>query len=185
MEILNIPNWYIAYTRPLQEKKVITRFSKKKIEHYCPMKKVKTQYYGREKTMNVPLFTSCVFVHIAPVEHYRIKKIWEVINLVHWLDKPVAIENAEIEMLKNFLNIHTDVVLEKIPISNNRMLSGKHSLFSKDKGTMQEVRNGFVKLQWPSLGYELRANQSQELKTSINTIRPDKYQQSSLTKFAI
>ncbi|HKO79320.1 MAG TPA: transcription termination/antitermination NusG family protein [Chitinophagaceae bacterium] len=183
--MFNIPNWYIAYTRPLQEKKVIARFSQKKIEHYCPMKKVKTQYYGREKIMNVPLFTSCVFVHVAPVEHHRIKKIWEVINLVHWLDKPVAIENAEIEMLRNFLNIHTDVTLEKIPVYNNKVLPGKHNSFSKEKGAMQEVMNGFIKLHWPSLGYELRASLNHEFKTSINAIQPDKYNQSSVTKLAI
>jgi len=185
MEMFNIPNWYIAYTKPLQEKKVIARFSQKKIEHYCPMKKVRTQYYGREKTIDVPLFTSCVFVHVAPAEHTRIKKIWEVINLVHWLDKPVAIENAEIEMLRNFLNLHTDVMLEKIPVSNTRMMPEKHSPSSKEKGIMQEVMNGFIKLQWPSLGYVLRATLNQELKTTINTIQPDKYQQSSLTKLAI
>jgi transcription antitermination factor NusG len=185
MEMLNVPNWYIAYTRPLQEKKVIARFSRKKIEHYCPMKKVKVPWYGLEKIISVPLFTSCVFVRVAQGEHRRIKKIWEVINLVHWLDKPVAIENAEIEMLKNFLSRHTDVVVEKIPVSHNKALPGKHSSFSREKGIMQEVMNGFSKLQWPALGYVLRASQNKELKNSINIIQPDRYQQSPVTDFAV
>jgi transcription antitermination factor NusG len=184
MEMFTIPHWYIAYTNPLQEKKVLERFSQKNIEHYCPMKTVMTPYSGRQKTMYVPLFSSYIFVHVAPAEHCRIKKIGEVVNLVHWLDKPVVIENTEIDMLKKFLTLYADIIVEKIPVSNNSIISGKYGPFPNEKGMMQEG-NGFVKLQLPSLGYELRASVNQESKTSINTLQSDKYQQSSLTKIAI
>ncbi len=180
MKMWHTPSWYIAYTRPMQEKKVIARFTKKKIEHYCPMKKVNTYYNGRTKITNVPLFPSCVFVHIAPCDHHRVKKIWEVINIVHWLDQPVAIETAEIEMLKNFLNIHTDVILEKIPVYNSRIVPAQRPAHERP-GIMQEVRNGFVKLLWPSLGYELRVNQSQGLQTSLTTIEQEQHQSPSLS----
>jgi len=186
MEMLTIPKWYIAYTRPLQEKKVIARFFKKNIEHYCPMKNVKTPFSNRQKPMRVPLLTSCVFVHATPAELSRIKKISEVISLVHWLDKPVVVENSEMDMLRKFLNLHSDITIEKIPVSKNSMATVIHSPFLKEKEVAQEVMNSYIKLQWPSLGYELRASLThQEFKTSISAMQEDKYQQSSLTKLAI
>jgi hypothetical protein len=184
MEIVNIPKWHIVYTRPLMEKKLMTRFSQKNIEHYCPMKAIKHLSSSRQKSMPVPLFTSYVFVRVTPDKHPLIKKMWEVINLVHWLDKPIIIENAEIDMLRKFLKMCNEVTIEKIPVSKSSMATLKYNHLLPEKKNTQEV-NSYVKLQWPSIGYELKAGVNQQFATATDTTRDDQYQQPFLTKFAI
>jgi hypothetical protein len=183
MEMPVIPKWYIVYTRPLMEKKLISRFIQKNIEHYCPMKFVKPTSSYRQKTMHVPLFASCIFVYITSCQHSRIKKIWEVINLVHWMDKPVVIENAEIDMLKRFLNIYTDITIEKIPVSKT-IMALKYNQLPKEKATTQDLMNGFVKLLWPSLGYELKGRMNHEFKTVLNAVQEEKHQPVLISKLS-
>ncbi len=184
MEMLIVPKWYIVYTRPRMEKKVISRFTQKNIEHYCPMKFVKTSFSSRQKTVLMPLFASCVFVNITPDKHSRLKKMWEVVNLVHWMDKPVVIENSEMDMLKRFLNLYTDITIEKIPVSKNNIMSLKYSSVPAEQSTAQKLMNGFVKLQWPSLGYEIKGRMNHEFKTVLNAVQEEKQQPVLLTKFS-
>lgn len=175
--MLHIPNWYIAYTKPLREKKVADLFSQKNIEHYCPMKRIKPSYSGRLKTTYEPLFTSYVFAHVAPVEHRRIELIHEVISLVHWLEKPAIIRNEEINTIKKFLSLYTDIILEKISVCTNGTISVTNSPLIQEKGMVAEAMNSFVKVQLPSLGYALKANVTREFIETTNALLPDNDQQ--------
>ena len=157
MEMLHIPGWYIVYTRPFREKKVAALFSQKNIEHYCPIQIVKPQYSGFLKTTYEPLFPSYVFVHVAPVEHPRIKSMHEVINLVHWLEKPAVIQNEEIDTIKKFLSLYTGVMLEKIPVRTNGTIFTTDSHLIEGKRMVPELINGFAKVRLPSLGYAIKS----------------------------
>ena len=159
MDMLHIPEWYIAYTRPSREKKVAYLFSQKNIKHYCPTRRIKPLYSGGPKTIYEPLFTSYVFVHITPGEYSLIKQIREVISLVHWLGKPVVIRNEEIDMIKKFMNFYNDVTLEKIPVCPNRMpIITRGPVIEEEDRKVTGVMNSFVNLQLPSLGYVLKAS---------------------------
>jgi transcription antitermination factor NusG len=182
MEMLHSPDWYIVYTKLCREKKVADHFSQKNIKNYCPMKRAKPIYSDLFKSTYEPLFTSYVFVYVAPAEHPRIKKIHEVISLVHWLGKPAVIRNAEIDAIKKFLSLYNDVILEKIPVCTNNTISVMHNLLTQEEGMVPEVMNRFVKVQLPSLGYVLKA--SREPTTTIDTLHSENYQQSPVTKFA-
>ena len=184
MEMLHVRDWYIVYTSPLREKKVADLLSQKNIEHYCPMKRAKLQYSSLLRATYEPLFTSYVFVHIAAVEHCRIKLIHEVINLVHWLGKPAIVRNEEINAIKKFLSLYNDVVLEKIPVSANDTKSVIHSSLIQEKGMAPEAMNGFVKMQLPSLGYALKASVNREFIKTTDTLIFDNDQQLLSGKFA-
>lgn len=184
MEMLHVRDWYIVYTNPLREKKVGDLLSQKNIEHYCPMKRAKLQYSSFLRATYEPLFTSYVFVHVAAVEHSRIKLIHEVINLVHWLGKPAIVRNEEINAIKKFLSLYNDVVLEKIPVSDNGTKSAIHSSLIQEKGMAPEAMNGFVKMQLPSLGYALKASVNREFIKTTDTLIFDNDQQLLSGKFA-
>ena len=158
MDMLHIPEWHIAYTRPSREKKVADLFSQKNIKHYCPTRRIKPLFSGGPKTIYEPLFNSYVFVHITPVEYSLIKQIREVISLVHWLGKPVVIRNEEIDTIKKFMNFYNDVTLEKIPVCPNGMAIITHGPVIEEDGKVTGVMNSFVNLQLPSLGYVLKAS---------------------------
>jgi len=145
MDMLHIPEWYIVYTRPSGEKKVADLFSQKNIEHYYPVRRIKPLYPGGPKTIYEPLFTSYVFVNITAAAYSFIKKIPEVISLVHWLGKPLVIRNEEIDTIKKFMGFCNDVTLEKIPVCPGGM-----AIITHGPGTQE--------LLLPSLGYVLKAS---------------------------
>ena len=56
--------WYAVYTRPRFEKQVVKALLDQGIEGYLPLIKTMRQWSDRKKMVEVPLFSSYVFVHI-------------------------------------------------------------------------------------------------------------------------
>ena len=56
--------WYVLYTNPKAEKKVAEQLTKIGVINYCPLIKKVHQWSDRKKKIEIPLFTSYVFVNI-------------------------------------------------------------------------------------------------------------------------
>jgi transcription antitermination factor NusG len=154
-EIQSERKWYAVFTKALWEKKVARLLDKKKVHNYCPLTKVHRQWSDRKKVIEVPLFTSYVFVYITEKEKLAIRQTEGVINFVYWLSKPAVIQNEEINLIKRFLSEHSHVTLEKTTVQVNdriRILSGP---LMEREGNILEVRHKSIKVQLPSLGYAL------------------------------
>src|SRR5665213_2110975 len=106
---LDSKKWYAVYTKPRCEKKVADLLVKKNIENYCPLNRVQKQWSDRKKIILEPLFTSYVFVNINSSERLSVQQTYGVLNFVFWLNKPAVIRNEEIDIIKRFLNEHTNV----------------------------------------------------------------------------
>jgi len=162
--------WYALYTKPRWEKKVAEILSRKKIENYCPLNKVLRQWSDRKKIVLEPLFTSYVFVKAAEKEHSEIRKIDGIINFVYWLSKPAIIRSEEIESVKNFLNEHVNVRLEKTSVNINNRVRITRGALMEYEGQVIDVKNNTVKIILPSLGYMMVAEVE---KTNIKVISND------------
>ncbi|HTE25976.1 UpxY family transcription antiterminator [Flavitalea sp.] len=154
--------WYAVYTRVRWEKKVSELLSKKHIENYCPLNKVKKQWADRKKIVLEPLFTSYVFVRISPDQHLQMIKTDGVINFVHWLGKPAQIRDIEIAMIRSFLGEHTHVTLEKTSVNLHDIVRVVSGPLMKHEGQVIAVKSNTVKIVLPSLGYMMSA----EIQTS-------------------
>jgi transcription antitermination factor NusG len=151
------PLWYAVYTKPKWEKKVADLLTRKNIEAYCPLNKVVKQWHDRKKTVEEPLFTSYVFVHISAVEKTDVYNTAGVLNFVHWLGQPAVIRAHEIDNIKAFLLQYKNVRLEKVHIRpNDRVQIQKGSLMNWE-GRVLEVSNKIVKVELPSIGYNMVA----------------------------
>jgi len=145
--------WYAVYTKPRWEKKVAELLTKKKIQNYCPLNKVRKQWADRKKIVLEPLFTSYVFVRASEMEHLQIKQTTGVINLLYWLGKPAVIKDAEIDIIQRFLNDHINVQVERTRVNVNdivRVISGP---LMEHEGQVIAVMNKSVKIILPSLGF--------------------------------
>lgn len=154
--------WYVVYTRPRWENKVSNLLSRKKIEHYCPMNRVKKQWSDRKKMALEPLFTSYVFVCIDETQQLPVRLTDGVINFVYWLGKPAEVRGEEIQAVRDFLADYTDVRVEKATVNLNdhvRVIGGPLVM---QKGQVVSVKNKTVKVILPSLGYMMHA----EIETS-------------------
>jgi transcription antitermination factor NusG len=145
--------WYAVYTKSRCEKKVSDLLSKKGIENYCPLNKVRKQWSDRKKVISVPLFTSYVFVRISSTEQTVIRQTHGILNFVYWLSKPAVIKNEEIDIIKQFLNDYSSVRLEKIAVNINDIVKVVAGPFMEQEGQIISVRNKTVKIMLPSLGY--------------------------------
>jgi transcription antitermination factor NusG len=145
--------WYAVYTKPRWEKKVAELLTKKKIQNYCPLNRVRKQWSDRKKTVLEPLFTSYVFVRVSEAEQLPLRETAGIINLVYWLGKPAVIRNAEIDIIKRFLNGHSNVQLERIKVNVNDMVRVIRGPLMEHEGQVVAVKNKTVKVILPSLGY--------------------------------
>lgn len=150
--------WYAVYTKPRWEKKVAELLSRKKIDNYCPLNKVERQWHDRRKIIEEPLFTSYVFVHIPKEQQTEVRKTDGIINFVYWLGKPAVIRPNEIEAIRDFLEDHRNVRLEKTKVSLNDAVRVMRGPLIGQEGSVMEVYHQKAKIFLPSLGYCLVAD---------------------------
>lgn len=62
--------WYVIYTRPCHEKKVSNSLELKKLDYYLPTVKTLRTWHDRRKYIEVPLFPSYIFIHLANTHAY-------------------------------------------------------------------------------------------------------------------
>src|ERR1700744_5000576 len=141
-----LKNWYVVYTKPRWEKKVARQLEQKGIEHYCPLVRVERQWSDRKKIVMEPLFSSYVFVRVEEQDSLQIKKVDGYLNFVYWLKKPAVIRNEEIEAIRQFLNEHRRIHVEKSKVNledSVRIISGP---LMEREGKVVEVKSRTVKV---------------------------------------
>jgi transcription antitermination factor NusG len=149
--------WYAVYTRPRWEKKVAYLLDKKGIEQYCPLNKVYRQWSDRKKLVLESLFKSYVFVRTTEKMHSEIRNISGVLNFVYGLSMPAIIRDEEIDCIKEFLNNHKNVQLQKTPVDRNDTVRITSGALTKHEGNVVAVKSKTVKIILPSLGYMMIA----------------------------
>lgn len=147
--------WFAVYTRPRWEKKVATTLTQQQITNYCPLNKVTRQWSDRKKTVEEPLFTSYVFVKLAEKQLSLLRKTDGILNLVHWLGRPAVIQEAEIELIRQFLQEHQHVKVAQTALQVNDAIKVTQGSFSDKKGTVVALKTNTVKIALPSLRFTL------------------------------
>jgi len=149
--------WYAVYTKPHCEKKVSDLLVKKGIENYCPFNRVQKQWSDRKKIIHEPLFSSYVFVRIDATEQLKVRQTQGILNFVYWLNKPAVIRNEEIDTIKQFLNEHSFVRLEKVALNVEDLVKIVSGPFMAQQGRVISLKKKTVKIALPSLGYWMHA----------------------------
>ena len=145
--------WHAVFTKPHCEKKVADILTRKGIENYCPQHKVYNQGNDRRKIIHAPLFPSFVFVRISMDEISIVRQTHGIINFIFWLSKPAIIRDKEIEIIRRFLKEHSFVELEKVDVHPNDVVQINSGPLIEQEGNMVSIKNKFVKMILPSLGY--------------------------------
>jgi transcription antitermination factor NusG len=96
-------NWYALYTRPRFEKKVADRLGNAGFEVWLPMQSVVRQWSDRKKKVDVPLFSSYVFIHAVPRDLYHAVQTDGVAKTVYFNGEPAVIRDEQIELIRKIL----------------------------------------------------------------------------------
>ena len=150
-------NWYIIYTKPEMEKKVEGLLKKRKIESFVPVSSKKISSFKKTKIQLTPLFKSYVFVKLEENETAKIRSIEGVVNFVYWKGKPANIQEAEIELIKEFTADHDEIVVEKINVTEAQSTKVRGNPNYSLSGNVLTIKNSIAKVNLPSIGFSLVA----------------------------
>ncbi len=112
----------------------------------------------RKKIIDMPLFSSYVFVRVFEKDLMGLKSITSnIVNLIYWLGKPAVVKDQEIDNIKYFLNEHSNIKLEKRNVDINEEVLIMRGSFYNQYGIVRTVKNNSVVVSLPSLGYSMIA----------------------------
>lgn len=101
--------WYAVYTRPRFEKKVCQDLLEQGIEAYLPMIKTMRQWSDRKKMVEIPLFSSYVFVNIGRKHYDLVLQTFGAVKYITFEGKAAAIPAEQIDLLKIIVNSNEKV----------------------------------------------------------------------------
>jgi len=101
--------WMVIYTRSKYEKKTDRLLNLQGIQSFCPLVKRRMKWADRVKTVEFPLFSSYIFVHVNLREHSQVLQTTGVINFVYYCGKPALVPSADIERVKYFITQYSDI----------------------------------------------------------------------------
>jgi transcriptional antiterminator RfaH len=149
--------WHVIYTNPKAEKKVADQLADMGIEVYCPLVSSIRQWSDRKKKVEMPLFTSYVFVNVDEKHKNKVFDVKGVVRYIFWLGKPAIVRDDEIEAIKKWLNAGVvDVEIENI--RKGDLFEIKNGPFRDHTGLVQEVNRHTIRLMIESLGIVLVIN---------------------------
>lgn len=98
-------NWYVLYTAPRAEKKVEKRLKGEGFEVFLPLYKSKRKWSDRIKEVELPLFSSYVFIRCLEHKLSGICAIPGIVRVVYYVGRPAIIRDSEIEAIHEFLSL--------------------------------------------------------------------------------
>ena len=143
--------WFVIYTKPNYELKVVQGINTMGINAYCPTFTQIKQYSDRKKKIQKPLLTSYVLVQLHEQDRPKVFAIPGVVRYLFWLGKPAEVREEEIELLRtNLTGIFDEAVISKLSIGKEYTIpSGP---LKGQSGIIKNVLKNKLRLKLPSLG---------------------------------
>jgi len=94
------PRWYAVYTWAHHEKRVAEQIGQSQVRSFLPVYRSVHRWKDRRKEIELALFPSYVFVHLALKDRLIVLKIPGVVHIVSSGGKPTPLAEGEIEQLQ-------------------------------------------------------------------------------------
>ena len=96
----NDKNWYVVYTNPNAEKKLLLAVSKLNLTAYLPLREEIKQWSDRRKKITVPVFKSYLFIHLDLAGIHTVKALPACVDFIRFGGYPTIMPDAEMQLLK-------------------------------------------------------------------------------------
>ncbi|MBC7440306.1 MAG: UpxY family transcription antiterminator [Flavobacterium sp.] len=149
-------NWYVIYTKPKWEKKVASRLIEIGINCYCPLKTQIRQWSDRKKKVEIPVFSSYVFVQLEDKNRNEIFQIQGVVRYLFWLGKPAIVRDDEIINMKKWFSSPEDFDISLVAYKIGDIVELESGPFMSQKAKVKEVNKTHYILVLESLGCVLK-----------------------------
>jgi transcription antitermination factor NusG len=155
MDIQAEKNWYVLYTKPRHEKKVVDRLSKAGYTTYCPLYKVKRQWSDRTKVVEEPLFRGYIFIHIQDNKREEVFTFLGTVRYLFWLRKPAVVRPVEIEAIQKWLGHYDHDSLEVEDITPGTLVRITSGQFMNEEAILLDQSRNKAVVQLKELGIQL------------------------------
>lgn len=147
-------SWYAIYTKSRSEKKLYDELLKKGLECYMPVRKELRVWSDRKKWVEIPLFSSYVFVRVNKLEYFEVLNSDLAVRYVCFEGKAVPIPDNQIEGIKSFLmDSDRDVELTTRKLKKGDLLEVTKGSLKGVQGELVQIRGkSRIVLRFPSLG---------------------------------
>jgi transcriptional antiterminator RfaH len=146
--------WYVLYTNPKAEKKAAQQLAAMGFEVYCPVVQQVRQWSDRKKLIEVPLFTSYVFINIEDSKRHEVFTVKGIVRYLFWLGQPAVVKQQEIEEIKKWLSTK-NVQFEVEPLHEGDTVEIKEGQFKGRSGIVQQVNKNYIRIIIESIGFVL------------------------------
>lgn len=143
----NIAKWYVLYTAARAEKQVKLRLDGMGIETWVPLHRCPRVWSDRIKMVDVPLFSSYVFVHCAERELRNLINVYGVARVIFYNGKAAVVRDEEIEAIKQFLAQASELPL--CPGDEVEIVCG---MFKNVSGKIKKIKKSYLVLSLEQLG---------------------------------
>ncbi len=101
--IMKTKDWYVLYTASRSEKQVEERLKRLGIETFLPLHLSPRKWSDRIKLVEIPLFSSYIFVKTNDLILLSLLQIPGVSRIVYYDGSPATVREKEIEAIRSFL----------------------------------------------------------------------------------
>lgn len=159
-----IYHWYAVYTRPNNEKKIVSELMENNIESYLPLKRSLRQWSDRKKWIEEPLFRCYIFVRVSHIEFFNVLNIPGVVKYVSFGGQAQSIPDYQIDYIKNIVQQNEKEI--EVSYKNIRKGSECEVLIGPLKGIRGEVvrisGQSRLLIRLASMGVSLQVNISRD-----------------------
>jgi transcription antitermination factor NusG len=153
--LLSQPRWYAVYTSPRHEKRVSQQFTERRIENFLPLYRTVRQYVHSRVPLELPLFPTYLFVHIAKLDRGTVLGVPGVLSIVGSGRENCSLPDAEIEALRSGFHLckfephHYLIVGQRVRIVAGPLAGLEGVLVRKKKSlrvvlSVQEIMQSFA-----------------------------------------
>jgi transcriptional antiterminator RfaH len=122
-----IAGWYVVYTRPQHEKRILLTLDRNGIEYFFPMTTTVRQWHDRKKLLTVPLFPSYIFIKLEGAKQlFSVLSCESVVSVLNFGGEYCRVNDTVIDDL----NLITKSC-GKVTTIENGQLSGKTAIISE------------------------------------------------------
>lgn len=146
--------WYVLYTNPKTEKKVSDGLNRIGIASYCPFITKVQQWSDRKKKIQVPLFSSYIFVNIEENERHKAFEVRGAVRYLFWLGKPGVVKDEEIDAIRKML-LEYPLEVEVHSIAQGDTIVIPDGPFKDKEGKVTTINKNNIRLVLESIGVVL------------------------------
>jgi transcription antitermination factor NusG len=115
----NEKHWYVIYTSPNCEKKLLMQIRKLSLVAYLPLNEEIRQWSDRQKKVTVPLFKSYLFVCLDYAGIHTVRALPGFVDFIRFGGLPKVIPAKEIKLIKTVMAMN-----KYVETTSNRLIKG-------------------------------------------------------------